>query len=56
MEMLTPEENEYLKTVYEDVYELMDEAGADATKKHKKIGEPFAYLVGYATNKGWVER
>lgn len=56
MELLTLEEIEYLKTVYEDVYELMDEAGADATKKRKKIGEPFAYLVGYATNKGWVER
>lgn len=56
MELLTLEEIEYLKTVYEDVYELMDEAGADATKKHKKIAEPFAYLVGYATNKGWVER
>ena len=56
MELLTLEEIEYLKTVYENVYELIDEAGADATKKHKKIGEPFAYLVGYATNKGWVER
>lgn len=56
MELLTLEEIEYLKTVYEDVYELMDEAGADATKKRKTIGEPFAYLVGYATNKGWAER
>lgn len=56
MELLTHDEIEYLKSIYEDVYDLMDEAGSDATKKRKKIGEPFAYLVGYATNKGWAEK
>lgn len=56
LELLTDEEIDYLKTIYEDVYELMDEAGADATKKRKTIEEPFSYLIGYATNKGWLER
>lgn len=56
LELLTDEEIGYLKTIYEDVYELMDEAGADATKKRKKVEEPFSYLIGYATNKGWLEK
>ena len=56
LELLTDEEIDYLKTIYEDVYELMDEAGADATKKRKTIEEPFSYLIGYATNKGWLEK
>ena len=56
LELLTDEEIDYLKTIYENVYELMDEAGADATKKRKKVEEPFSYLIGYATNKGWLER
>lgn len=56
LELLTDEEIGYLKTLYEDVYELIDEAGEDATKKHKTIKEPFSYLIGYATNKGWLEK
>lgn len=56
LELLTDEEIGYLKTLYEDVYELIDEAGEDATKKRKTIEEPFSYLIGYATNKGWLEK
>ena len=55
MELLTFEEIEYLKGIYYDVYELIDEASADATKKRKTIDKPLSYLIGYATNKGWLE-
>lgn len=55
MELLTFEEIEYLKGIYRDVYELIDEASADATKKRKAIDKPLSYLIGYATNKGWLE-
>lgn len=55
MELLTHEEIEYLKTIYLDVYDLLDEAGADATKKRKKIKKPLEYIIGYAENKQWLK-
>lgn len=56
LEMLTNEEIAYLKTLYENVYGLLDEAGDDATKKKKTINSPFSYIIGYAENKGWVTK
>ena len=56
LELLTNEEIAYLKTLYENVYGLLDEAGEDATKKRKTINSPFSYIIGYAENKGWVTK
>lgn len=53
LELLTCEEIAYLKTLYIDAYELIDEVSDDATKKRKTISNPLSYVIGYATNKGW---
>ena len=54
LDLLTHEEIEYLKTIYANVYELLDEAGADATRKRKRIRKPLEYVIGYAENKQWL--
>lgn len=56
LEILSCEEIETLKRLYADAYELIDEATNDAVKKGKIITTPFAYIVGYATNRGWLEQ
>ena len=53
LDLLTHEQIEYLKTIYTDVYALLDEAGADASRKRKKIKKPLEYVIGYAENKLW---
>lgn len=53
LELLSIEEIEYLKTIYEDVYALLDEAGEDATLKRKKVRKPLEYIIGYAEKKQW---
>lgn len=55
LELLTCEEIAYLKTLYIDAYDLIDEVSDDATKKRKTISNPLSYVIGYATNKGWPE-
>ena len=54
LDLLSNEEIAYLKTLYKDAYDLIDEVSADATRKRKTIDHPLSYVIGYATNKGWV--
>lgn len=54
LELLTHEEIEYLKTIYSDVYSLLDQAGEDATLKRKRIEKPLEYVIGYAEKKLWL--
>ena len=56
LEILTDEEIAYLKTLYENAYDLIDEVTIDATKKRKQIKNPFSYIIGYAENVGWLEK
>lgn len=56
LDLLSNDEIAYLKTLYENVYDLLDEASDDATKKCKTINNPFSYIIGYAENKGWIEK
>ena len=54
LELLNIEEIEYLKTIYKDVYALLDEASEDASLKRKKVRKPLEYIIGYAENKQWL--
>ena len=53
---LTPEETENLFATYEDADYLIDEVEADINQKMKgtEIENFYRYIIGYATNKGWL--
>ena len=56
LDMLTVEEIERLKELYVDHYELIDAVQTDANRKQKQIDNPLNYIIGYATNKGWLTK
>ena len=56
LDMLTVEEIERLKELYVDHYELIDAVQDDANRKQKQIDNPLNYIIGYATNKGWLTK
>ena len=53
---LTPEETENLFATYEDADYLIDEVEADINQKMKgaEIENFYRYIIGYATNRGWL--
>lgn len=53
---LTPEETENLFATYEDADYLIDAVEADINLKRKgdEIENFYRYIIGYATNKGWM--
>ena len=53
---LTPEETERLFDIYEDADYLIDEVEADINAKMKgtEIENFYRYIIGYATNRGWM--
>ena len=58
IEELTLDEIHSLHELYENAAELIDEVEKDINRKKKgdKIDNIFGYVIGYATNKGWVEK
>ena len=56
LNMLTPEETSMLFSLYEDADYLIDEVEADINRRMKggEIENFYRYVVGYATNKGWL--
>ena len=56
LNMLTPEETSALFATYEDADYLIDEVEADINRKMKgaEIDNFYRYVIGYASNKGWL--
>lgn len=56
LNQLTPEETETLFETYEDADYLIDAVEADINLKRKgdEIENFYRYIIGYATNKGWL--
>ena len=56
LNMLTPEETSMLFSLYEDADYLIDEVEEDINRRMKggEIENFYRYVVGYATNKGWL--
>lgn len=56
LQVLTPEETELIFDLYEDADYLIDEVEAEINRKMKadEIENFYRYVIGYATNKGWL--
>lgn len=58
LKSMTDEEIETLFKTYEDADYLIDEVEAELNMKRKggEIKYPYRYVIGYATNKGWLTK
>lgn len=56
-EELSADEIHYLYATYENAHDLIEQVQAEVNRKHTKIvKDAFSYIVGYATNKGWLTK
>ena len=56
-EELSADEIQYLYATYENAHDLIEQEQAEVNRKHTKIvKDAFSYIVGYATNKGWLTK
>lgn len=56
-DLLTVDEIKALYSRYENAHELIEQVQAEVNKKHLQIKvSAYAYIVGYAKNKGWVTK
>ena len=58
LKMMSDDEISALFSTYEDADYLIDEVEADINRKLKggEIYDAFRYVIGYATNKGWLKQ
>lgn len=56
-DLLSPEEIHKLYERYENAHELIDQVQEEVNQKHLQIKvSAYAYIIGYAKNKGWRTR
>lgn len=58
LSLMTPEETEKIFSLYTDADLLVDEIDEELNRKNKfgEILYPYRYVIGYATNKGWLTK
>ena len=58
LSLMTPEECEKIFNLYTDADLLVDEIDDELNRKNKfgEILYPYKYVIGYATNKGWLTK
>lgn len=56
-DLLTVDEIHNLYATYENANELIEQVQAEVNRKHLQIKvSAYAYIVGYANNKGWLQK
>ena len=56
-DLLTADEIKRLYSTYQNAYELIEQVQAEVNEKNIKIKvSAYAYIVGYANNKGWMTK
>lgn len=56
-DLLSPEEIHSLYATYENAHDLIEQVQDEVNRKHLQIKvSAYAYIMGYATNKGWCRK